>query len=83
MLSKTMLIGLLVTMISMLNLVEGVPTMQSVPTVCNGHAEFCARRYSEVSVIGAHNSYSVGAGNRKLDLFIFIALHSFRLFSPY
>ena len=33
------------------------------PSVCNGQAAYCARLYSNVSVIGAHNSYSVGAGN--------------------
>lgn len=35
----------------------------ATPTVCNGHAEFCSRSYSNVSVVGAHDSYSVGAGN--------------------
>ncbi|GAA5823519.1 hypothetical protein JCM11251_000665 [Rhodosporidiobolus azoricus] len=30
---------------------------------CNGHAEFCDRRYSNVSIIGAHNSYGVQAGS--------------------
>ena len=32
-------------------------------TACNGHEEYCSRTYSNVSVIGAHDSYSVGAGN--------------------
>lgn len=32
-------------------------------TACNGHTEFCSRSYSNVSIIGAHNSYGVGAGN--------------------
>lgn len=33
-------------------------------STCNGHAEFCDRLYSNVSVIGAHNSYGVSKGNR-------------------
>lgn len=32
-------------------------------STCNGHAEFCDRSYSNVSVIGAHNSYGVSKGN--------------------
>lgn len=32
-------------------------------TICNGQASFCSRSYSNVSVIGAHDSYAVGAGN--------------------
>lgn len=32
-------------------------------STCNGHAEFCDRLYSNVSVIGAHNSYGVSKGN--------------------
>ncbi|BGP39161.1 hypothetical protein JCM10449v2_003099 [Rhodotorula kratochvilovae] len=32
-------------------------------TACNGHAEFCDRKYSNVSIIGAHNSYGVRAGS--------------------
>lgn len=32
---------------------------------CNGHEEFCSRTYSNVSVIGAHNSYGVSAGSSK------------------
>ncbi|ORY91589.1 PLC-like phosphodiesterase [Leucosporidium creatinivorum] len=30
---------------------------------CNGHEEYCTRTYSNVSVIGAHNSYGVSAGS--------------------
>jgi hypothetical protein len=30
---------------------------------CNGHEEYCSRTYSNVSVIGAHNSYGVSAGS--------------------
>ncbi|TNY21240.1 PLC-like phosphodiesterase [Rhodotorula diobovata] len=32
-------------------------------TACNGHEEFCSRSYSNVSIIGAHNSYGVRAGS--------------------
>ncbi|WWC65925.1 uncharacterized protein I303_108547 [Kwoniella dejecticola CBS 10117] len=29
---------------------------------CNGHAELCSRQYSNVTFIGAHDSYAVGDG---------------------
>jgi len=32
-------------------------------TTCNGHAELCGRSYGNITYVGAHNSYSVGAGN--------------------
>ncbi|GAA6046402.1 hypothetical protein JCM3770_004901 [Rhodotorula araucariae] len=32
-------------------------------TACNGYEEFCDRKYSNVSIIGAHNSYGVRAGS--------------------
>ncbi|KAL8290107.1 hypothetical protein RQP46_003046 [Phenoliferia psychrophenolica] len=32
-------------------------------TACNGHEEYCSRTYSNVSIIGAHDSYAVGSGN--------------------
>ncbi|KAI5477347.1 phospholipase C [Pseudohyphozyma bogoriensis] len=35
----------------------------SAQTKCNGYEEFCSRSYSNVSVVGAHNSYSVSAGS--------------------
>ncbi|KAK9897191.1 PLC-like phosphodiesterase [Cystobasidium minutum MCA 4210] len=35
----------------------------SAQSTCNGHAELCSRQYSNVSYIGAHNSYSVQAGS--------------------
>lgn len=47
------------------------------PTVCNGHAEFCSRAYSNVSIVGAHDSYSVSAGNRKV-----FPLRSLSILSP-
>jgi len=30
---------------------------------CNLHVEFCARRYSNITYVGAHNSPFVGGGN--------------------
>ena len=30
--------------------------------VCNGHAELCSKLYSQVTFLGAHNSYAVGSG---------------------
>ncbi|GAA5970538.1 hypothetical protein JCM11641_007345 [Rhodosporidiobolus odoratus] len=38
-------------------------TAASAQTACNGYAELCDRKYSEVSIIGAHNSYGVSAGS--------------------
>lgn len=32
----------------------------AAPTVCNGHAEFCDRRYSNITFIGSHDSPFVG-----------------------
>ncbi|WVR08152.1 hypothetical protein IAU60_005198 [Kwoniella sp. DSM 27419] len=40
-------------------------------TTCNGHAELCDRKYSNVTFIGAHNSYGVGssvADNQNKDV---------------
>lgn len=31
-------------------------------TVCNGHAELCDKSYGSVVVVGAHDSYAIGAG---------------------
>ena len=30
-------------------------------TTCNGHASLCDKKYSNVTFLGAHNSYAVGA----------------------
>lgn len=30
-------------------------------TTCNGHSELCSRLYSNVTFIGAHDSYAVGS----------------------
>ncbi|GAA5869989.1 hypothetical protein JCM8547_001434 [Rhodosporidiobolus lusitaniae] len=38
-------------------------TLASTQSTCNGYAEFCDRKYSNVSIIGAHNSYGVVAGS--------------------
>jgi len=37
--------------------------VQVAAQTCNGHAELCARRYSNVTYVGAHNSYAVGTDN--------------------
>lgn len=40
-------------------------------SVCNGQAALCSRKYSTVTFIGAHNSYSVGqnlANNQNKDI---------------
>ncbi|WRT69589.1 uncharacterized protein IL334_006578 [Kwoniella shivajii] len=40
-------------------------------TTCNGHAELCSRQYSNVTFIGAHDSYAVGdsiADNQDKDV---------------
>lgn len=42
-------------------------TFTSAQVACNGHVEYCARSYSNLTYIGAHNSYSVGAGNRESE----------------
>lgn len=38
--------------------VSALPTAQDL--ICNGHPEYCDRRYSELSFVGAHNSPFVG-----------------------
>ncbi|RIB16528.1 PLC-like phosphodiesterase [Gigaspora rosea] len=44
---------------------------QNVPTVCNGHAEFCNIPYSQISFVATHNSYAYGkniAANQNFDI---------------
>ncbi|KAJ6537223.1 PLC-like phosphodiesterase [Mycena vulgaris] len=36
-----------------------IPTKRA--TVCNGHAEFCSRLYSNVTYVGAHDSFAISA----------------------
>ncbi|GAA5892735.1 uncharacterized protein JCM6883_007456 [Sporobolomyces salmoneus] len=38
-------------------------TSSSSATTCNGYSEFCDRKYSNVSIVGAHNSYGVQRGS--------------------
>ncbi|GAA5907043.1 hypothetical protein JCM6882_005154 [Rhodosporidiobolus microsporus] len=38
-------------------------TAAAAQSTCNGHAEFCDRKYSNVSIVGAHNSYGVSSGS--------------------
>lgn len=37
-------------------------------TACNGHVEYCSRSYSNVSIIGAHDSYGVDPGNSECQV---------------
>ena len=36
--------------------------------VCNGYQELCAKRYSEIVNVGAHNSYAVSATSSRCAL---------------
>jgi len=38
-------------------------SLQGRATTCNGHPELCSRLYSNVSFVGAHDSYAVGVNN--------------------
>lgn len=47
----------------------GLALAQQAP--CNGHAELCARRYSNVTLVGSHDSAFVGTGvadNQETDV---------------
>ncbi|KAG0665651.1 hypothetical protein C6P46_006435 [Rhodotorula mucilaginosa] len=50
-------------LVSALALTASLVAPVAAQSTCNGHAEFCDRSYSNVSVIGAHNSYGVSKGN--------------------
>lgn len=41
------------------------PVILPRATACNGHIELCSRSYGNVSFVGAHDSYAIGAGFRK------------------
>ncbi|OCF35154.1 hypothetical protein I316_03196 [Kwoniella heveanensis BCC8398] len=48
-----------------------VPALVSAADTCNGHSELCDRKYSNVTFIGAHNSYGNGdsiADNQNKDV---------------
>ena len=36
------------------------PSLALAADVCNGHAELCSKSYSDVTFLGAHDSYAVG-----------------------
>lgn len=40
---------------------SSTPTINTRP--CNGYAEFCNRRYSDITMIGSHNSFFIRRGN--------------------
>ncbi|KAG6364434.1 hypothetical protein INS49_006035 [Diaporthe citri] len=49
----------------------GLSLAQQAPAACNGHAELCARRYSNITLVGSHNSAFVGTGpadNQETDV---------------
>lgn len=51
----------------------GLALAQQAPAAatCNGHAELCARRYSNVTLVGSHDSAFVGTGpadNQETDV---------------
>lgn len=49
----------------------GFALAQQAPAPCNGHAELCARRYSNITLVGSHNSAFVGTGvadNQETDV---------------
>jgi len=41
----------------------GPTTAQTNATVCNGYSEYCSKLYSNVTVVGAHNSYTASNTN--------------------
>jgi len=45
-----------------INLAAAAATSNPAP-VCNGHAQLCSRTYGNVTFVGAHDSYAVGASN--------------------
>ncbi|ORY34853.1 PLC-like phosphodiesterase [Naematelia encephala] len=64
MLSRSILLSALVVVFSTI-------TTSLAATTCNGHAELCDRLYSNVTFIGAHDSYGVGenvADNQDKDV---------------
>ncbi|WVF68545.1 hypothetical protein IAT40_003313 [Kwoniella sp. CBS 6097] len=59
------------SLLSLLTLSLTVPALVSAADACNGHAELCDRKYSNVTFIGAHNSYGAGdsiADNQNKDV---------------
>lgn len=49
----------------------GMAVAQQASAPCNGHAEYCNRRYSNLTLVGSHNSAFVGTGpadNQETDV---------------
>lgn len=46
---------------SILALLSAFAVSTQAATTCNGHAELCAKAYSGVTFIGAHDSFAVGS----------------------
>lgn len=40
---------------------SALPFLAKRANTCNGHSELCSKKYSNVTFVGAHNSYSVGS----------------------
>lgn len=59
------------------------PFNRAAAAACNGHEEFCTRTYSNVSVVGAHNSYGVSAGSSEWLAFRLRAARIAHLVLPY
>lgn len=49
------------TLLAALGVLAPHAAAAAAPTVCNGHAELCDRRYSNITFVGAHDSAFVGA----------------------
>lgn len=41
-------------------LILSASTLVQAASICNGHSELCDKKYSNVTFLGAHNSYAVG-----------------------
>lgn len=65
---STLLLTILFTTLYFSQLVLSFPFQRLITNratdekICNGHPEFCNKKYSELVYIGAHNSYADGIG---------------------
>lgn len=46
--------------LALVSLLSGVATVLAANATCNGDATLCSKLYSNVTFLGAHNSYAVG-----------------------
>ncbi|GAA5837498.1 hypothetical protein JCM3766R1_006824 [Sporobolomyces carnicolor] len=61
--SSTVAFALASLLLPTIAIAQSSSSTSTTTTTCNGYAEFCDRKYSNVSIIGAHNSYGVQAGS--------------------